>query len=354
MAEKKKKKGKVPRGKRLWLYILAGIAVLALVGAGIGYHYLFQSNLNLKQRSDVLYLYPGDDYPAVVEKLKLAGLENESAFRTVCSLMHYDKVRPGRYRLRNGMNNRQLVGMLRAGLQEPVRFSFISQRTLTDFINLAEPQFLFSRQELADALQDPKLLAELGATPETLPAYLMPETYQMFWTISAPDFLRRLKKEYDKYWNAERKARAKAQGLTPLQVMIVASIVEAETNQNSEKPTVAGVYLNRLRRNMRLEADPTVKFALQDFAIKRILTRHIEESADSPYNTYRHEGLPPGPINMPEKSSVEAVLKAPRHDYIYFCASAERPGFHTFSRTLAEHNAAAKAYHAWLNKQRIY
>ena len=191
-----------------------------------------------------------------------------------------------------------------------------------------------------------------GFKPETLPALFIPNTYSFYWTTTPAVFLTRMKREYDAFWNEARKLKAKALGLTTDQVATLASIVQEESNKNDEKPVIAGVYLNRLHKNWPLQADPTIRFALGDFTIRRILTAQL--AVDSPYNTYKNAGLPPGPINFPEISSLEAVLNACVHDFFYFCAKEDFSGYHNFAKTLSEHNQNARKYQEALNKMKIF
>lgn len=192
---------------------------------------------------------------------------------------------------------------------------------------------------------------ENGFGKETFMAMFLPNTYEVYWTISPEKFVERMKKEYDKFWNGDRKAKAREIGLSELEVSILASIVCEETNYTPEMPRVAGVYMNRLKRGMKLDADPTVKFALGDPAIKRILFRHLK--VDSPYNTYLNAGLPPGPITIPGIKGIDAVLNYENHNYLYFCANSNMDGTHKFARTLSEHNRNARAYQAALNRMKI-
>jgi UPF0755 protein len=185
-----------------------------------------------------------------------------------------------------------------------------------------------------------------------LPSLFIPNTYSLYWTTTPAGFLFRMKYEYDKFWNDARKLKAKLAGLTADQVSTLASIVQEESNKNDEKPVIAGVYLNRLRNNWPLQADPTIRFALADYTIRRILTAHL--SVDSPYNTYLNTGLPPGPINFPEISSLEAVLNYRVHDYFYFCAKEDFSGYHNFAKSLSEHNRNAQKYQAAMNKLKVY
>ena len=206
---------------------------------------------------------------------------------------------------------------------------------------------------MLDALRDPELVRELGFdSAEAMFSIFIPNTYEFYSEITAEDLVRRLKVESDKFWATEEHQRGLERcGLTPLEVMTLASIVHEETNATSEMARIAGVYMNRLKKDMLLQADPTVKYALGDPTIKRILKRHLE--VDSPYNTYKHKGLPPTPIAMPDVAAIEAVLNYEVHDYLYFCARPEFDGKHNFARTIQEHNRNARAYHEALNKRNI-
>jgi UPF0755 protein len=198
---------------------------------------------------------------------------------------------------------------------------------------------------------DREFLKSLNTTPDRVFMIFIPNTYEFWWTTDAYEFTRRMYKEFDAFWNDERKHKARSLGLSVNEVIILASIVEKETQKNDEKPSIAGVYLNRLRKNWPLQADPTVVYAVGDFEMKRVLTVHTQ--IESPYNTYRYRGLPPGPIYMPSIASIDAVLNYKKHDYMFFCAKADMSGYHAFSRTLAEHNRYAKAYQQALNSRSI-
>jgi UPF0755 protein len=200
-------------------------------------------------------------------------------------------------------------------------------------------------------MRDANLVSQYGFDTTTILAMFIPNTYEMYWNTSAKKLFKKMHGEYKKFWTEERLQKAEALGLTPIQVSVLASIVEAETQQNSEKSRIAGVYLNRLKSGMPLQADPTVKFAVGDFAIKRILGGHTQ--TDSPYNTYKYTGLPPGPINLPSSVSIDAVLGAEKHKYFYFCASPTSPGFHDFSENYRDHINNANKYHTHLNNNKI-
>ena len=201
-------------------------------------------------------------------------------------------------------------------------------------------------------LTEKSILQEYNFTKQTLPALFIPNTYQVYWNISAKDFLNRMFKEYKRFWAEERQNKAKAIGLTPIEVSILASIVEEETNNKSEKPMVAGLYINRLKKGMPLQADPTVKFAWQDFTLRRITNKHL--TIDSPYNTYKITGLPPGLIRIPSPEGIDAVLNYSKHNYLYMCAKEDFSGTHNFASTLSEHNRNARKYWDALNKRKIY
>ena len=213
------------------------------------------------------------------------------------------------------------------------------------------PVFECMPTSFADAFADSILLADLDITPPELFCIIIPDTYEFYWTMSPEDFLRRMKTASERFWNDERTKKASAHGLTPKEAVTLASIVEKETAQDDEKPTIAGLYLNRLHKGMKLQADPTVKFAVGDFALRRILNRHLQ--TPSPYNTYMHEGLPPAPICLPSRASIEAVLNAETHNYIYMCAREDFSGHHNFAETYAEHQDNARRYTRALNERGI-
>ena len=205
--------------------------------------------------------------------------------------------------------------------------------------------------EIANLLNDADFIQKMGYSKETLPALFIPNTYEVYWNISAEDFMARMQKEHKAYWNEERIQKAQTIGLTPIEVATLASIVEEETANQAEKPMVAGLYINRLKKGMLLQADPTVKFSLQEFGLKRILFKHLE--VDSPYNTYKYAGLPPGPIRVPSYQGLESVLNYTQHNYIYMCAKEDFSGTHNFAVTSAQHAANARKYQQALNKRGI-
>jgi UPF0755 protein len=212
-------------------------------------------------------------------------------------------------------------------------------------------KLLLDSAEVIQRLTDKTYLAQYGLTPETAVCLFIPNTYEVYWTMNAEQFVARMKKEHTRFWNEERRAKARAQGLTPEEVVTLASIVDEETNKNDEKPMVAGLYLNRLKRGMLLQADPTVKYAHGKFDLRRILLVHL--TIDSPYNTYKYAGLPPGPIRIPSMAAIESVLNPAKHNYLYMCAKEDFSGYHNFASTLSQHNANARRYQQALNQRGI-
>ncbi|MCB0839403.1 MAG: endolytic transglycosylase MltG, partial [Bacteroidetes bacterium] len=252
----------------------------------------------------------------------------------------------------DGISNRDLVTLLRSGKQEPIQFTFVKFRTKQQLADYVDEKLMISAKDIMDVMDDKDFLAKRsGLTPEIAMAIFIPNTYEIYWNISAEDFYDRMFKEYKRFWNDERNKKRDRWGLNRLEVMTLASIVEEETNRNDEKATVAGVYLNRIRNKWPLEADPTVKYAVGDFSIKRVLNVHLQ--VDSPYNTYLYPGLPPSPICTPSIASIDAVLNGEKHEYMFFCAKIDGSGYHHFSKTLTEHNNYAREYRAMLNQRGI-
>ncbi|GAA4398348.1 endolytic transglycosylase MltG [Nibrella viscosa] len=300
-----------------------------------------------------LYIPRGATYQTVLDTIKKHDVvHDELSFRFLAKLMKYPQsVKYGRYVIQPKTGNYAALVKLRSGDQDPVKLTFNSIRLKDDLIRRIGSKLEFGTDTLADLLNDPAVTQQYGFDTTTIVCMFIPDTYEFFWTVKPKDFLDRMAKEYKGFWTEERKRKAAALGLSQTQVQILASIVEGETKKNDEKPRVAGVYLNRLKRGMRLEADPTLIFAARDFTIRRVLNVH--KAIDSPYNTYRYAGLPPGPIYLPQESSIDAVLNAENHDYLYFVAKEDFSGYHNFARTYAEHLANARLYQRALNQRKI-
>ena len=266
-------------------------------------------------------------------------------------MKHYKyetRVKPGNYAIRPGDSMRDICLRLLSGNQTPVRLVVPSVRTLDRLAGAVGKQLMTDSTAVISLLTDAHFLDSLGYTPETAPCIFIPNTYEVYWTMTPEQFVERMLKESRRFWNDSRLAKAKAQGLTPNEVITLASIVDEETAKDDENPMVAGLYLNRLKRGMLLQADPTVKFALGEFELRRIL--HVHLQADSPYNTYQYAGLPPGPIRIPSLSAIESVLAPAKHSYLYMCAKEDFSGYHNFATSLTQHNANARRYQQALNK----
>ena len=262
-----------------------------------------------------------------------------------------ENMRTGRYAVHPGMSNLALLNDLRRGHQVATQVTFNNIRLKEELAERIDRQLMLSKADLLYLLNDSVYCDSLGFTVETILTLFLPNTYEVYWNLSARRFMSRMKREYDAFWNAKRLEKARNAGLTPVEVSILASIVEEETAVPDEYPVVAGLYINRLRAGIPLQADPTVKFAVGDFSLRRILFEHLE--VDSPYNTYKHTGLPPGPLRIPSIESLEGVLNYARHRYFYMCAKEDLSGRHNFAKTLAEHNRNAHRYQSELNRRKI-
>lgn len=338
--------------------ILIFIALILIGATVIGYYYydqLFSAVLNQKLTKIELKIKTGSTFNDVVYQLKQNGqLTRENGFRWLATKMGYtDKtVKPGRYILSPGMNNVSLVRLLRSGDQKPVKVVIYEGRTPNEIIRKAEDEIEANTEELLDTLYSEHFLKSIDRTKDEAMNIFIPNTYEVYWNISAKNFLLKMVHESEKFWTKNNRIRlAKHKGLTPNEVYTVASIVEKETNYGPEKPLIAGVYLNRLKKGMRLQADPTVVFAKKAFSLQRVKIADLNYA--SPYNTYLHDGLPPGPISIASVESIDAVLNAPENDLLFFCAKPGAVGQHNFAATLASHNANAKKFHQWMNEHEL-
>ncbi len=259
--------------------------------------------------------------------------------------------RQGAFKVNKGDSPFRVMRLLRSGAESGIKFTFNNVRTREEFAERWGSKYMMGKDEMLKVLNDPIALTGVGRTPDNVTAMLLPDSYEFYWDITPTEFLVKMKGYYDKFWNEERMGKARKLGLTPDQVAVIASIVEEETAKADERPKVARLYLNRLKANMPLQADPTVKFAIGDFSLKRITNAMTR--TPSPYNTYVNPGLPPGPIRIPEKSSLDAVLDAPDHNYIYMCASEDFSGYHNFAVDYGTHLANARRYQAALNARGI-
>ncbi len=339
--------------------IIALISVILVAGLSVYgyiiYRKIFSPNTNFNESELFVYI-PTDATYQEAEKIIAPYIENLENLRMVAEKKSYvANVKAGKFLLKKGMNNNDIINSLRQPLETKIAFN--NQERLEDFAGRIAQQIEADSTSLMQAFTDPIFLEENGFNEENVLAMFIPNSYSFFWNTSAIKFRDRMLKEYNNFWTDERKAKAQAQNLTPLEVSALASIVHKETVKTDERPRVAGVYLNRLRTGMKLEADPTVIYAVKknsnDFnqVIKRVLYKDLETV--SPYNMYKNFGLPPGPIAMPDVTAIDAVLNPEKHNYIYFCASVTNFGYHEFAVTAAQHEVNRQKYVAWVNNQGI-
>ena len=292
--------------------------------------------------SCVLYVYPDMTQEQILDSLKSVSIRPRSLDRAFAKMEVADRVKPGRYVIEPSFTSIYVARMIVFGWQTPQKMTLSGTIRKKDVLaRKISSQMMVDSASLVHALDSAEFLAEYGFTPENVFAMILPDTYHMYWTASVKEIFDRFKKEYDRFWTAERLEKARAQKLTPLQVSVMASIVSGETLKPFEYPVIAGVYLNRYRKGMKLQADPTVAFCY-DYTLDRILKKHL--AVDSPYNTYKYKGLPPAPINVPPKACIDAVLNPDGHKYIYFCASPDFDGTHRFAVSYSDHVKNARAF----------
>jgi len=330
------------------------VSVLIVYGFVLVYQ-IFSGNTKFSEKEQYVYVPTGSDYTKVKEIIA-PYVQNMNRFEMIAGKTSYpENVKAGRFLFKKGMNSYDLVKTMR--INDAVSLAFNNQERLENFAGRVGSQIEPDSLTLLNTFKDPTFLKENGFTVENVLTIFIPNTYDIYWNTSAEKFRDKMIKEYRNFWNKERIAKAEAQGLTPIQATILASIVHKESVKKDERPRIAGVYLNRMRLEMPLQADPTVIFAMKknsnDFnqVIKRVFYNDL--IMKHPYNTYMNIGLPPGPIAMPDITALEAVLNPEKNDYIYFCASVDRFGYHEFAATLPEHNINAKKYSDWINGQGV-
>ncbi|MDL2322631.1 endolytic transglycosylase MltG [Bacteroidales bacterium OttesenSCG-928-A17] len=342
--------------KKKTVYILLGVILFFLLLSG-GTAVLLYAKINSKAFDEsaddrIIYVDGEKDYQDILFQLDTLKIKDLVFFQKLSSYMKYPgNIKSGRYILGEDVSYLDLIRKLRSGNQDPIHFTFNNIRLKKDLAERVGEQFLFGSQFLEEKLNDSETCESLGFDTITIVSMFIPNTYEIYWNISVDRFLERMKKEYDRFWTPERLKKAEKNSLTPIQVSVLASIVEEETAVPSEYPVVAGLYINRLKKGMLLQADPTVKFAVGDVTLKRILYKHLE--VDSPYNTYKNPGTPPGPIRIPSIAALNAVLNPTQHNYLYMVAKEDFSGQHNFSRNLSEHNAYARKYQDALNRAGI-
>lgn len=337
---------------RKFIITLLIIIILALAGTGL-FYYLRYFGPNVTDKQEYLYIRTGSNFNDVYKTIREEGIVKDSTtFLWAAHNKNYiHRVKPGRYHLHNGMSNRDLIRMLTLGEQEPVKVSIKNFRLKENFAGYVSKKLEADSLSIISLLDSTEYAEKLGFTKDNIYTMILPNTYQFYWNVPAKKILGRMLAEYQKFWTAERKRKAAELNLSPVKVSILASIVDAEALHDDEMPAIAGLYLNRLKKGMKLEADPTVIFAANDFTIHRVLNKQL--AINSPYNTYMYTGLPPGPIMMPSINAINAVLDYQHNDYIYMCAKEDFSGYHNFANNVAQHLINAHKFQKALNERNI-
>ena len=340
--------------------IISAIVILVIIGLGVaGYFYnrLFMPNVEINNSSKTfVYIRSNANFEEVVDSLT-PYLGNVSSFIQVAELKKYPKlIKSGKFEIKNNWSNIELVDHLRGGNQAEIKLVFNYANSIEDMAGKVSKQISADSLEILEYVYSDDFLNKNNFTKESVPAIFIPNTYNVYWNTSAKTFVNRMLGEYKKFWNKKRVSRAKEIKLTPMEVSILASIVQKETAKKSERKVIAGLYMNRLNNNWRMESCPTVLYAIEkesNFTIKRNRLLYADLQMVTPYNTYKNSGLPPGPISIPEMDAIDAVLHYEKNSYFYMNASVDNPGYNVFSKSLRQHNINAKKYQAWLNKQNI-
>ncbi|WP_421753028.1 endolytic transglycosylase MltG [Croceimicrobium sp.] len=337
------------------LLILLGIIIL--IGGYLGYRahrIIWAPNVVNLEQSHHLYIEPGTSYEELLLQLDTLLIHREY-FELLAEWKKLPQnIKPGKYAISSGMSNNSLVNRLRAGIQEPVRLTLNMAYTLEDLAGQAGEALEPDSLDFLQYLRSDQVLEDFKIKREELPGFFLSNTYEFYWITSPHDFVQRMLRESERFWQS-RTALLEKSGLSRHEVITLASIVESETARPDEMPMVAGLYLNRLEKGIKLQSDPTVIYAMKlkdpDLIVQRVYTKNLD--IDSPYNTYLHMGLPPGPIRIPDPRSIDAVLKAKDHSYIFMCADPDRPGYHSFAQSLRQHNINKAKYHRWANRNGI-
>ncbi|PYF76756.1 endolytic transglycosylase MltG [Pedobacter nutrimenti] len=345
-------KKNVKAGTKAALIIFLIIAAVAAFFGLKFYKVYFAPNITEKEK--YLYIRTNDQLPQLLEEMKRKDiLIDQAAFTQAAEKMDLaDKLKPGRYKLAKGMNNRTLINKIKSGNQDPVKLKFQNIRRKEEFAGYLSKNLEADSLSFIHLLDSAALVEKHGFTTDNIYTMFIPNTYDMYWNTSPSEFFDKMLKEYNKFWTPERKKKAEALNMTPVQVTILASIVDGEAIFDKEMPVIAGLYINRLNKGILLQADPTVIFANGDFTVKRVTNALLR--VESKYNTYKYAGLPPGPIMMPSINAIDAVLNKDNNNYLYMCAKDDFSGYHNFAATKEQHEINAKKYRDALNKRNIF
>ncbi len=317
------------------------------------YQMLFSPNFLINHPDKMIIIDDDTDFKELTNQLIEDTLLNDViSFSFLSKLMKYsENIKEGAYKIKMNMSNYDLISMLRAGDQTPINITFSYSRKMNDLAQKISEKLKISEKDLMDFITK-NSQSNYGFDNQNIIGMFLPDTYEVYWDITPKNLLDRMKSEYDKFWNSERTTKLERVNLSKNEVITLASIVASETNKIDEADRIAGVYINRLRKNMLLQADPTLIYAANDFSIRRVLNKH--KKIKSPYNTYMNKGLPPGPIRLSPKKYIDAVLNFENHRFIFFCAKDDFSGYHEFAITLSEHNKNARKFQRALNKRKIY
>lgn len=340
-------------GKKI---IYAGISIVIAICAIFGYNCYNKIFGEAITKKIELYVKSSDSLNDIKDNIADYS-KYPNAFLLVSAQKNFSKPKSGRYILKKGMSNNDIVNLLRSGNQTPIKVSFNNQDTLEKLAGRIAQQLETDSISLLNSFLNKEFLSKNNLTEKSVLQIFIPNSYQFYWTTSAENFRNKIFKEYNRFWNKSRNKKAKALNLSKSEVITLASIVQKETAKKEERPIVAGLYLNRLKKGWPLQADPTIIYCIkqnkgQDYVVKRVLTADLK--IKSPYNTYKNKGLPPTLIAMPDISAIEGVLNAQKHNYFYMCANVDKLGYHAFAKSLSQHNRNAVKYHRWMNKQRVH
>jgi UPF0755 protein len=350
MAKKKSKSSSI----KLILISILGLGVLSSLLFGYHYYsYIRLGNVDLPKESTVFFIPTGSDFTQVSNELKKQNIiHNQESFNWVAEKKNYpNKIKSGKYTIQNGWSNEELINHLRSGNQTPVKITFHNISRLTQLASIVSKQIEADSTELIQAFLSSQWMKENGLNKKTVQSIFIPNTYELYWNTDGSQFVHRMHQEYLHFWSIDKKKKAKDLGLTPVEISTLASIVEAETKKSDEMPKVAGLYLNRLTIGMRLQSDPTVVFAINKPNVHRVY--YADLKINSPYNTYIHTGLPPGPIGFPSTKALNAVLDRDQNSYIYMCAKPDYSGYHNFAKSFSQHQKNATKYRAFLKREGI-
>lgn len=347
----KKKTNRISTGKWIAIFVIS-LFLAAVTWTSLNV-FVFPMQESYSHTEEMLELREGTDIEILLENTdKIASIKQLELFRLVAKA--YEKEiagTNGRFKISNGITMFEFFQMIRNKAQAPIKLKINNLRTKEQLIALLDKELMLDKKELEQAFSDNLFLAKYNMNSDNAVLLFQPDTYEFYWNVSLVSLFDKFHKYYNRFWNEDRLRKADSLGLKPNEVAIIASIVEGETNKKAEFATIGRLYINRYQINMPLQADPTVKFAVGDFSLKRILNVHLE--TDSPYNTYKNLGLPPGPINLPNKATIDSVLNSQKHDYLYMVAKEDFSGYHNFAKTYREHNINANKYRAALNRRGI-